>query len=69
MRVAEEPYRVPTCPDMKHVGALIHGRLNQALDHLHALHEDPAYFAEIFEQGRENYLWHLVRDSALTENV
>jgi len=43
---AEAPYRVPAQLDLERVRSLLAARLSAAEDHMHALREDPSYFAE-----------------------
>ena len=48
------PYSVPYKADLEQIGSLVFARLSEAQEHLWALREDPAYFAEYAVEWSEH---------------
>ncbi|KAK7750173.1 hypothetical protein SLS62_007924 [Diatrype stigma] len=51
---AEAPYRLPAKLDMTRIESVLSARQSAAADHLWALREDPAYFAEQLNEVKEH---------------
>lgn len=57
----ESPYRLPRAIDLGRIEYLLQGRVDQAVDHMWALREDPGYLAEQYLQYEE-HRWELIPD-------